>query len=283
MAFRFTSASFLLFGASLGAQAMAPMSLPKAPAPPTRYPVEIHQKIDPVSFPFTTPMIGSTGSNNDPEKSDTKDTKPIKHIALTLDACGGDFDKELLDFLIERRIPATVFVTKKWLNHNAAGVALIKAHLDLFEVENHGSVHIPAVIGEGKRVYGIPGHKDADGLTREVLGGADAIEYAFHTRPTWYRGATAEYDGQSLEVITELGFKVAGFSLNADSGAKLSRDAIVSRLKGLQDGDVLIGHMNKPKSDSFEGLSKAIDLMLKDEAHPVSFVRLDQVRLVKIP
>lgn len=37
-------------------------------------------------------------------------------IALTLDACGGGFDAELIQFLIQQRIPATLFVTKKWLD-----------------------------------------------------------------------------------------------------------------------------------------------------------------------
>jgi peptidoglycan/xylan/chitin deacetylase (PgdA/CDA1 family) len=60
---------------------------------------------------------------------------PNKKIALTLDACGGKYDDDLIEFLIKNRIPATIFATKKWLDQNPHGLSDIKAHLDLFDVE----------------------------------------------------------------------------------------------------------------------------------------------------
>ena len=140
-----------------------------------------------------------------------------KNVALTLDACSGKFDVDLIDFLIRNRVPATIFATKKWLDHNPLGVALIKAHLDLFDVENHGENHIPAVIGAGRKVYGIPGEPDVIHLRREVTEGARAITKMIGVPPHWYRGATAEYDRQALDEIKTMGYKVAGFSLNAAS------------------------------------------------------------------
>jgi hypothetical protein len=83
-----------------------------------------------------------------------------KRIALTLDACSGKFDDDLIEFLIRNKIPATQFATEKWLLANPLGVSVIKSHLDLFDVEDHGENHIPAVIGVGKKVYGIPGEPD---------------------------------------------------------------------------------------------------------------------------
>jgi peptidoglycan/xylan/chitin deacetylase (PgdA/CDA1 family) len=62
----------------------------------------------------------------------------IKRIALTLDACSGQYDNDLINYLIQNRIPATIFATKKWLDHNPVGFSVIKAHLDLFDVEDHG-------------------------------------------------------------------------------------------------------------------------------------------------
>jgi peptidoglycan/xylan/chitin deacetylase (PgdA/CDA1 family) len=92
-------------------------------------------------------------------------------VALTLDACSGKYDSDLIEFLIRNRIPVTIFATKKWLDHNPTGVTVIKAHLDLFDVENHGENHIPAVIGRGRKVYGIPGEPDLIHLRREVTKG----------------------------------------------------------------------------------------------------------------
>lgn len=203
-----------------------------------------------------------------------------KRIALTLDACSGKFDDDLIEYLIRNQIPATLFATKKWLLANPQGVAIIKAHLDLFDVEDHGENHIPAVIGVGKKVYGIPGEPDILHLRREVTEGARAITELIGVPPHWYRGATAEYDAQAVTEIEKLGYGIAGFSVNADSGATLKRLAIEARLQHVKDGDIIIAHMNKPASDSAEGLAVGLTQLLKQG---FTFVRLDQVALKPVP
>lgn len=199
-----------------------------------------------------------------------------KRVALTLDACSGKFDEDLIVFLVRNQIPATLFATKKWLDNNPHGVALIKSHLDLFEVEDHGENHIPAVIGVGRKVYGIPGEPDIIHLRREVVEGARAIEQAIGVPPHWYRAATAEYDSQATREIETLGYKIAGFSVNADAGATLKQAAIEDRLQHVRGGDVIIAHMNKPAGDTAEGLSVGLLQLLKKG---YVFVRLDQVEL----
>ena len=141
-----------------------------------------------------------------------------KPIALTLDACSGRYDAELIDFLVRNRIPATLFVTRKWLTANPRGAQVLKTNLDLFDIENHGENHVPAVIGAGRTIYGIPGEPDILHLRREVQGGADAISQYFGVAPHWYRGATAEYDAQAADEIRRMGYRIAGFSVNADAG-----------------------------------------------------------------
>jgi len=203
-----------------------------------------------------------------------------RQLALTLDACSGKFDDDLIAFLIRNRIPATLFATKRWLLQNPAGVSVIKAHLDLFDVEDHGENHIPAVIGAGRKVYGIPGEPDLLHLRREVTEGARAITEMIGVPPHWYRGATALYDPQAVTEIESLGYRIAGFSVNADAGATLNRFAIAERLKHVKAGDVIIAHMNKPASDSAEGLSAGLIALLK---RGFVFVRLDQVNLRAAP
>lgn len=201
-------------------------------------------------------------------------------VALTLDACSGRYDDDLIQFLIRNRIPVTIFVTKKWLDRNAYGVSVIKAHLDLFDVEDHGENHVPAVIGAGRKVYGIPGEPDLIHLRREVVEGARAVEAHIGVAPHWYRGATAMYDPQATAEIIRLGYGIAGFSVNADSGATLGRVAIEKRLERVQGGDVIIAHMNKPESDSAEGLSVGLLQLIRKG---LVFVRLDQVELIDSP
>jgi len=202
-------------------------------------PVEVHQVLD----------LPSAGTD--------------KMVALTLDACGGGFDRDLLQMLIDRRIPATIFATGRWLEHNPSGVTLIKTHSDLFEVEDHGARHVPAVIGADRRVYGILGHPDIAHLQTEVAGGAAAVEKATGVKPHWYRAATAEYDPEALAAISDMGFKVAGFSLNVDDGATLDKAAIVVRMRRIKRGDILIAHMNRPNSDTAEALAEILPSLVE--------------------
>lgn len=243
----------ILFAAFVAAL-MLPVQAQIAQALPTNRPVEIHDRI-----------ISVAAQSN--------------RVALTLDACSGAFDADLIDFLIRNRIPATLFATKKWLLKNSNGMALIKANLDLFAVEDHGENHIPAVIGVGRKVYGIPGEPDVLHLRREVLEGARAIETAIGVPPHWYRGATAVYDQQAVDEIRRLGFQIAGFSVNADAGATLSQRQIIDRLKQVKGGDVIIAHMNKPAGSTAEGLSIGLLDVLR---RGLVFVRLDEVDLVEV-
>jgi len=223
-------------------------------------PVELHQRLD-----LPVP-IG---------------TQPQTNVAaLTLDACSGGFDADLIDFLIAHRVPATVFATKRWIDRNPAGVAMLNGHRDLFQIEDHGANHVPAVIGSGRRVYGIAGEPDIAHLQREVLDGARAVEQMSGSAPRWYRGATAEYDPAALDVIKSLGYKVAGFSVNADLGATLSRKAVAERLKAVTSGDIIIAHMNKPDSDTAEGLAVGLTKLLADGFR---FVTLDQMAVRDLP
>jgi peptidoglycan/xylan/chitin deacetylase (PgdA/CDA1 family) len=203
-----------------------------------------------------------------------------KVVALTLDACGGGFDTELANFLIEHRVQATIFATRRWIRRNPDGLALLKAHADLFEIEDHGANHLPAIIGTDRSVYGLAGVADLEQLKREVSGGAEAVKVATGTAPHWYRGATGEYDPQALKAIEAMGYKVAGFSVNADSGATLEKKQIVARLRKVRSGDIIIAHLNKPASDTGKGLAEGLRRLLDQGFR---FVKLDhsEVRLLQ--
>ena len=49
-------------------------------------------------------------------------------VALTLDACMGAVDDRILGVLVEKAIPATIFVTHRWLTRNPAALAVLLAH-----------------------------------------------------------------------------------------------------------------------------------------------------------
>ncbi len=197
-------------------------------------------------------------------------------VALTLDACSGQVDMDLLHFLQQQKIPATLFVTQKWLKRNSAAISFLKAHADLFEIENHGAQHMPAVIGSGRRVYGLAGVATQAELEQEVVQGAAAIVAEFARAPRFYRGATARYDAIAAERIQALGYQIAGFSVNADQGASLGKRAILQKLGKLSDGDIILAHLNKPRAATGAALISALPLA---QQRGIQFVRLDAAKL----
>lgn len=194
-------------------------------------------------------------------------------VALTFDACMGKTDKRILTSLIDNQVPATIFVTGRWLKRNRTALAEMRAHPDLFEIENHGARHIPAVDRQAK-IYGIAAAGSPEAVQAEVEGGANAVRAAGGGNPKWFRGSTARYSKSAIAEIRKLGFRVAGYSVNGDGGALLGAKATEKRIAAARDGDVVIAHINQPRHAAGEGVAKAIaDLKAKGYA----FVRLSDV------
>ncbi|WP_244490992.1 polysaccharide deacetylase family protein [Paramesorhizobium deserti] len=195
-------------------------------------------------------------------------------VALTLDACMGQTDRRILDVLIENRIPATIFITGRWTKHNAEALSVMKAHPDLFELENHGLNHVPA-IDSLPTMYGIRTAGSPQAIRAEVEGGVDSLRVAAGVTPHWYRDATARYSLDAVGQIEKMGYKIAGYSLNADQGATLLAPMVEKRIAAARDGDVIIAHINQPTRSAGEGVVKGI-LALK--AKGMRFVRLNDVQ-----
>jgi len=194
-------------------------------------------------------------------------------VALTFDACMGKADERILSALIKERVPATIFVTARWLRTNAATVAVFRANPDLFEIEDHGENHIPAVDFQ-TAIYGIAAAGSPEAVGREVGHGAEAIRAAGLPEPHWFRGATAKYDLPAIQEIRTMGYRVAGYSVNGDGGSLLGTQETERRIASAKDGDVVISHINQPSHAAGEGVARAI-LALK--AKGVEFVRLSDV------
>lgn len=204
-------------------------------------------------------------------------------VALTLDACSGAYDAELIHLLVALRVPATLFVTKRWLDRHAAAAQELIAQRDLFELEDHGTAHVPAIVatpGTRQTLYGMPVQPDVEHLQAEVLGAADRIRALSGRAPRYFRGAGAAYDEAGRRTIEALGLQIAGFSVNADAGATLPAAAVAARLRGVKPGDIVIAHMNHPGRGTAAGFAAALPGLL---ARGLRFVKLSQAELVRIP
>ena len=196
--------------------------------------------------------------------------RDVPTVALTFDACMGATDPRILDTLISQQIPATIFVTHRWLRKNAASYAELRAHPDLFQIENHGENHIPAV-DRPMDIYGIKTAGSPEAVRAEVDGGAAAIAATGAPKPTWYRDATAVYSPEAIRQIRAMGYKIGGFSVNGDGGSLLGVEATVRSFESAKDGDVIIAHINQPTHEAGEGVVKGI---LDLKARGFRFVRL---------
>lgn len=198
-------------------------------------------------------------------------------VALTLDACSGGVDMRILTALIDNQIPATLFLTGRWISANPDATALLNQHADLFQFENHGAEHVPPVIGTEKP-YGITPAGTPEAVLAEVSGGSFFIQSAMKAKAHWYRGATALYSPDAMDLIAEQGLRIGGFSLNGDFGASGSADAVEKSFLSAKDGDVIIAHMNQPTRPAGEGVVAGV-LALKQKGY--RFVRLDEVAITE--
>lgn len=190
-----------------------------------------------------------------------------KTLYLTLDACGSEngtgFDENLINFLIENNIPATLFLSGKWINKNY-DTAVSLSQNNLFKIENHGTNHVPACLN-AMTVYGIKGTASKEELLYEVCHNASKIEEITGRKPSWFRSGTAYYDRAAIDIITkELGIMIAGFSISADEGATLSEEKVYANVMKAKPGYIIIAHMNHPESRTFYGLKTAISELLRE-------------------
>lgn len=174
-----------------------------------------------------------------------------KIVALTFDACGGrhgsGFNAALIGFLEAQRVPATLFISWRWVtNGNESHFRRILAN-PLFQVENHGLTHRPCAVSR-REIYQTASTPDLASAVMEIAGNAALLERATGRRTVFYRSGTAYYDEVAMEIAATLGHRVAGWDvLSGDVGASASADAIAEGvLRRVRSGSVVIMHMNQP-------------------------------------
>lgn len=198
-----------------------------------------------------------------------------KVIALTLDACGGKngsgYDTELIQFLQQNQIPATLFLNARWIQSHPE---LTKQLSDdpLFEIENHGSEHRPLSVN-GRTIYGIQGTKSVDQVIQEVMTNHHLIKQVTGKPPRFFRSGTAYYDEIAIQITNQLGEQIAGFDITGDAGATFNKTQVKNAMLQVQPGSIVLLHMNMPQSETAEGLKEAIPLLKKQGYR---FVKMDQ-------
>ena len=180
-----------------------------------------------------------------------------KQIALTLDACGGSYDRRITDYLEKKKIKATLFISGKWIDGHEKELKRL-SEVSLFQIENHGTTHKP-LTSDGRAVYGISGTRGVGEAYDEVMVNSDRLESITGRSPRFFRSGTAFYDDVSICMLNDLGISAAGYTISGDGGATYSKSKIIKTIKGAKPGDIILVHMNHPESDTYEGLVGALD------------------------
>ncbi|MGF6887357.1 peptidoglycan/xylan/chitin deacetylase (PgdA/CDA1 family) [Nocardia sp. GAS34] len=179
-----------------------------------------------------------------------------KQVALTFDACGGPgndaMSDELINYLVAQKIPATLFLNKRWIDADPGRAAKL-ADNPLFEIGNHGTRHCPLSV-TGRAVYNIRGTASPQEAVDEVWGNHERLIQLTGRAPRFFRTGTAHYDDVAVKIVHELGEIPVGFSVNADAGATLTSVQVQRQMATVVPGAITIAHMHRPKSGTPAGM-----------------------------
>jgi peptidoglycan/xylan/chitin deacetylase (PgdA/CDA1 family) len=188
-----------------------------------------------------------------------------KVLALTFDACGGrrggGYDARLIQYLETEKVPATLFISGRWMDANPEIFEKLYKN-PLFEIENHGLNHKPCS-AVGRSVYGIKGTKSVEEIYDEMEMNALKIQTLTGRKPKYYRPATAYCDEICVEIANALGYQVVNFSVLGDAGATYPKRRVEEALWNAPPSSIILLHMNHPDSDTAEGVIVALPELKK--------------------
>src|SRR5690625_164928 len=125
-----------------------------------------------------------------------------KEMALTFDACGGvgsdGYDAELIEFLRQEEIPATLFISDLWIKANK-DLFLELSDDPLFQIENHGTRHKPLSVNGGE-AWGIEATNSPDEVFSEIMTNHNTVNELTGREMTLFRSGTAFYDEIAVEI-----------------------------------------------------------------------------------
>jgi peptidoglycan/xylan/chitin deacetylase (PgdA/CDA1 family) len=158
-------------------------------------------------------------------------------VALTYDLCpvkaAPGLDAKLIEFLKDRRIPATFFMSGRWMARHDGAVKELLA-VPSFEVGTHGNVHAHLPL------------YDAEYQTREIGKPVDMLRSKYGRHATLFRPPYGEFNDATLQVVKALGLRFIMWSIESgDPDPELNAVSILARIKKrLKPGSIIVLHAN---------------------------------------
>lgn len=191
-----------------------------------------------------------------------------KAVAFTFDMCpvreGSGYDAPLIAALIERHIPATFFLSGRWMTRHEEQVRALLA-VPSFEIGTHGQghAHLPSL--------------DAARQRAEIIGPVERLQRRYGRRATLFRPPYGEFDEVTEEAVRDLGLRfILWNAVSGDPDPNLSRAGMVQHLTAtVRNGSVIVFHANGKGWHTREVIEDLYeDLVLRKGLKPVTVTEL---------
>ncbi|MBS0181578.1 MAG: polysaccharide deacetylase family protein [Nitrospira sp.] len=189
-------------------------------------------------------------------------------VALTFDLCpvrkGSGYDQPLMDYLIKHRIPATFFMSGKWMTKHEPEVDHL-LRLGFFEVGTHGEVHAH-----------LPMH-DADEQRTEILGPVKLLQEHYARKATLFRPPYGEYNDLTVAVVNMLGLRFIQWNIESgDPDPTLSSEQILSGVATrAKPGSIIVFHANGKGKQTRQVIEQLIsDILPRKGLQPMTVSEL---------
>ena len=161
-----------------------------------------------------------------------------RKIALTFDACRTglpeDYDGPVIEILIREKVPATIFMSGRWVERNRDKAAFLAAQQQ-FEIANHAYWH-PHLLD-----------KDDDRVLRELRQTQAVLKKLGGAAPKYFRPPYGEVDERVARLAARAGLKTVQYDIaSGDPDPKLSPERIVRTvLREARGGSIIVFHVNR--------------------------------------
>ena len=180
----------------------------------------------------------------------------IPYVALTFDACPTrkkiDFDDKVINILKDKNVPATFFMSGRWVEKNRSAVKQLSTE-PLFEIGNHGFNHLHMKRKKGRII-------SSDLLKAQLL-----IKEITGKPPRYFRPPYGEVNQKVARVASRLGLTTVQYNIESgDPNARLTKKRLIKRvLSKASGGSIIVFHMNRNGLHTAEALSDIIDGLRK--------------------
>jgi peptidoglycan-N-acetylglucosamine deacetylase len=174
-----------------------------------------------------------------------------KQVALTFDACptGADdeYDGQVIGVLERENVPATLFLSGRWVEKNAARARELSARSQ-FELGNHTYWH-PHLT-----------EKDDERVLRELKSTQSRILKETGRRPRFFRPPFGEVDERVAKLAEQAGLVTVQYDIaSGDPDPKLAPERVISTiLRDARGGSIIVFHMNRRGAHTAEVLPAVI-------------------------